>query len=261
MSIPRCTAVCSRARAIVAALAAALALSCHAHVATMAYVGWHAPTPAIVLRDDEEPYCLDTFEPALAPYGTWIDDEVYGFVWIPSPTLVGSGFTPYLSGGRWAYTSEGYVFVSEYSWGWVTYHYGRWVHSTVHGWAWVPGARYAPAWVEWRYGGGHIGWAPVRPTWRWRLRVAYVVVAPPAPFVFVSTKAFFSPHLSVYVAPPSMHAAMHATTTRWIAPPAATFGGPPPELVGIPRSHTVHATVVPAPHIKAVPWGRSLVIR
>lgn len=264
MSIGNCLGARRAARASSASLAAAAALSigCYAEVYGGSYVTTAPPPPpppAAVVYDDEDPICLDTFQPVLAPYGAWVEDDVHGLVWVPSAMVVGVGFRPYLSGGRWAYTKEGYVFVSEHSWGSVTYHYGRWVHASAYGWVWVPGARYAPAWVEWRYGGGYIGWAPLRPMWRWRGGAAYHAAVPPAPpFTFVSTKAFFSPHLSVFLAPPAMHATLYATTTRWIPPPGATFHGPPPKLAGIPHSHIVHSTVAPTsiPRLPLKPPGQ-----
>jgi hypothetical protein len=265
MSIDGLATVRPRARAIAASLAALGALSiggCYAEVYGGSYISTAPPRPAVVVYDDEDPICLDTFQPALTPYGAWVEDDAYGLIWVPSTAIVGVGFTPFLSHGRWAYTSEGYVFVSEHPWGWVTYHYGRWVYSTVYGWVWVPGARYSPAWVEWRYGGGYIGWAPMRPMWRWRGHVAYLApVPPPAPFMFVSTTAFFSPQVSLFVAPPTMHATLFAMTRRWIAPPAATFYGPPPKVAGIPRSHVGRAKIAPPPQPKTVPWGTPLRIK
>jgi hypothetical protein len=44
----------------------------------------------------------------------------------------------------------------------VVYHYGRWIHDR-GAWFWVPGDEWAPAWVNWRYGGDDIGWAPMPP--------------------------------------------------------------------------------------------------
>ena len=69
--------------------------------------------------------------------------------------------------GHWVYTDEwGWYWVSdddEDDWGWVTYHYGRWAFDRRLGWFWVPGDEWAPAWVDWRYGGDYVGWAPLPP--------------------------------------------------------------------------------------------------
>ena len=33
-------------------------------------------------------------------YGTWVEDETHGLIWIPSPAIVGVGYRPYVAGGR-----------------------------------------------------------------------------------------------------------------------------------------------------------------
>src|SRR5207253_11242825 len=43
-----------------------------------------------------------------------------------------------------------------------TFHYGRWALLPA-GWAWVPGTVWGPAWVDWFWGDGFIGWAPLAP--------------------------------------------------------------------------------------------------
>jgi len=78
----------------------------------------------------------------LDPYGNWVEDATYGTAWVPSPTVVGDDFTPYQTAGHWAYDDD-YVWVSEYSWGWAPFHYGRWVYVGGVGWEWIPGRTYA----------------------------------------------------------------------------------------------------------------------
>src|SRR5690606_3356237 len=46
---------------------------------------------------------------------------------------------------------------------WAVYHYGRWYDDDRLGWCWVPGRNWAPAWVTWRRGDRHVGWAPLPP--------------------------------------------------------------------------------------------------
>lgn len=95
-------------------------------------------------------------------YGQWIETDDYGPVWRPDATVVGVDFTPYETGGSWAYTDAGWAFSCDYPWGWLPFHYGRW--GWFHGyWGWVPGHRWGPAWVQWRHGGGVVGWRPLRP--------------------------------------------------------------------------------------------------
>ncbi len=137
-----------------------------------------APSP--LLRDgaapndvvnDQNPEALTKFRPYLDPYGTWMDDPTYGRVWVPSPSVVGPNFQPYVTNGRWALDEGGeWIWVSDYSFGWVVFHYGRWVSTQSAGWAWIPGYQYAPAWVVWRVPTGsydYVGWAPAPPTFVW----------------------------------------------------------------------------------------------
>lgn len=95
----------------------------------------------------------------LSPYGNWINDPQYGYVWSPRE----SEFHPYRSNGNWAHTRFGWTWVSGYSWGWAPFHYGRWIMDPYYGWLWIPGYEWAPAWVDWRSGGDYYGWAPMGP--------------------------------------------------------------------------------------------------
>ncbi len=97
---------------------------------------------------------------ALDGQGQWSSNPQYGDIWIP--TGVRTDFVPYGTDGQWRPTDAGWYWQSSLPWGWLTFHYGRWV--TVGGvWAWVPGRMFAPAWVAWRHGGGWAGWAPLPP--------------------------------------------------------------------------------------------------
>jgi hypothetical protein len=100
------------------------------------------------------------FYDQLSPYGQWVENPDYGYVWIPDE---GSGFTPYLSNGYWAPTDYGWMWVSNYNWGWAPFHYGRWDYSNYYGWFWVPDNEWGPSWVIWRSSGNYYGWAPMRP--------------------------------------------------------------------------------------------------
>jgi hypothetical protein len=100
------------------------------------------------------------FEERLAPYGRWVDTPEYGRVWIPATSS--PDWQPY-SEGRWVYTEWGWSFVSDVPWGWAVFHYGRWGWRAGFGWFWVPGFVWAPAWVSWRWSGGHVCWSPYAP--------------------------------------------------------------------------------------------------
>jgi hypothetical protein len=117
---------------------------------------------------DDDPSALTDFRAPLEPYGTWSDDATYGTVWSPAPSAVGADFTPYVSAGHWAYDDD-YVWVSDYSWGWAPFHYGRWVFVDGRGWSWIPGREYRGAWVNWEVDDGYsyLGWAPMGPAFVW----------------------------------------------------------------------------------------------
>jgi hypothetical protein len=93
--------------------------------------------------------------------GSWIEVGNYGYCWQPDAAS-DSSWRPYAD-GYWAYTDEGWTWVSYEPFGWATYHYGRWVRLADYGWVWKPGYEWGPAWVSWRFGGGYCGWAPLPP--------------------------------------------------------------------------------------------------
>jgi hypothetical protein len=102
-----------------------------------------------------------TFYDAMSPYGQWVNNPQYGYVW--QPTAVAGDFSPYLTGGHWAYTDYGWTWVSDYDWGWAAFHYGRWFHDDMYGWMWAPGSEWAPAWVMWGSYDDNYCWAPIAP--------------------------------------------------------------------------------------------------
>jgi hypothetical protein len=85
--------------------------------------------------------------------GDWQSDPDYGPVWFPP---VGAGWAPY-SQGCWIWIAPwGWTWVDDARWGFMPFHYGRWVHVR-SGWAWSPGQFsvrpvYAPALVAWGTG-------------------------------------------------------------------------------------------------------------
>jgi hypothetical protein len=103
------------------------------------------------------------FYSSLAPYGTWVYVDGYGYCWQPSVVVLHPGWRPYCHGGRWVYTDLGWYWHSDYSWGWATFHYGRWFAHPRWGWLWWPDTVWAPAWVTWRYHPAYCGWAPLPP--------------------------------------------------------------------------------------------------
>jgi hypothetical protein len=104
------------------------------------------------------------FQDALRPYGEWIEISGYGSCWKPK---VDARWMPYTL-GHWGYSDAGWTWISDEKFGGVVFHYGRWLHTSTDGWCWVPGLDWAGAWVSWRYGTEHIGWAPLPPQATWQ---------------------------------------------------------------------------------------------
>jgi hypothetical protein len=102
----------------------------------------------------------DYVQEQLTPYGTWVDVPGYGRCWQPSE--LPDGWRPYYDSGHWVYTDAGLYWQSDYPWGAIPFHYGRWAWAgDDYHWVWVPGYEYAPAWVFWRHCDGYLGWAPL----------------------------------------------------------------------------------------------------
>lgn len=127
-----------------------------------------APPPGDERSYDREAYNdLDSayFYNELQPYGIWVNYAPYGYVWLPGD--VGYSWRPYTR-GHWVWTDYGWTWVSAERWGWIAFHYGRWGWDGRLGWYWVPDIVWGPAWVAWRWGDAHIGWAPLPPGGDWR---------------------------------------------------------------------------------------------
>ena len=215
--------------------------------------------------EDTDPAAVETFKPVLNSYGTWVEEPTYGTVWVPNQSEVGANFSPYLTAGHWSYTTEGYYWNSDYSWGWATFHYGRWVWSDAYGWTWIPGAAYSPAWVDWRYGGGYMGWGPMYPRYGWHSGYAVWIGVGPTPYVFAPCNSFFSPQPSGVVVSAGAAPGLVAGTSAYTPPPrpvvgARPFVGPDPKVAGIPSTAINKATMEPPTVAKPanVPWKSAL---
>jgi hypothetical protein len=192
--------------------------------------------------DDDDPAALADFRASLEPHGTWTDDPTYGTVWAPSEAAAGPDFTPYVSGGHWAYDND-WVWVSDYEWGWAPFHYGRWVWLGGRGWAWIPGRAYRGAWVTWGVDDeyGYVGWAPLAPAFVWFGGVAVAFpghVGPP--WVYCRRGDVFSPTLRGRVVAGAA-AGPIAMRVRPYVPATPGVAGPSPQKLGfqsvqIPRA-------------------------
>lgn len=148
-----------------------------------------APQATQPWADPQADYSL--FYDSLSSHGRWLDVTGYGYVFRPS-FAERSSWRPYLD-GRWVWTDQGWAWDSNEPFGWACYHYGRWVRLSRHGWVWIPGREWAPAWVSWRYGSDHVGWAPLPPSAGYG-RIGHDCDArydiSPASYIFISASQF-----------------------------------------------------------------------
>ena len=121
-----------------------------------------APTDDVAQPPAQE-VNFDYFHDQLAPFGTWVN--VGGTMyWRPDAALAANpDWRPYYDMGQWVQTDNGLFWQSDYTWGDIPFHYGRWVLDPVRGWLWAPDYTWGPAWVFWRHAEGDaaIGWAPL----------------------------------------------------------------------------------------------------
>jgi hypothetical protein len=211
------------------------------------------PMPEGMLDDGYDPQAYTQFESTLSPYGSWVEDPTYGRVWVPSSTVVGDDFTPYASGGYWADSDYGWAWVSDWDWGWAPFHYGRWLTLAGFGWCWVPGTVWGPAWVDWRFGNGYAGWAPLPP--------AGVVIGPPTVarsgwrFTLAADLGRRSPSFVPHHVAPAIYArtlAVRNLRTAAIGGSTVRFNaGPPTAQVSASLGRDVHVTRLAevAPHM------------
>jgi len=135
---------------------------------------------------------FQVFYDNLSPYGKWIQDAGYGYVWVPSQ----QGFRPYFSNGYWVMTEYGSTWVSTYPWGWAPFHYGRWTFDDFYGWVWIPGTDWGPAWVVWLSGGDYYGWSPMQPGGRINIVMSPGYYTPADWWVFIPRTALLNPAFS-----------------------------------------------------------------
>lgn len=216
---------------------------------------------------DTDPSALTDFQSTLDPHGSWVDDPMYGTIWVPNADEVGADFAPYVSGGHWGY-EDGDVWVSDYSWGWAAFHYGRWVWLRDRGWSWIPGRLYSDAWVVWRVGDdatAYVGWAPMPPTWGWRGGVAGLLgFVSWEPFVFCPSREVFSTSLAPRVVSGDPAAPLLARTRPYVkaspavgAPgPSRAPQGPPPASLGIEPSRVARPASADLALVRAREFAR-----
>jgi len=173
-----------------------------------------APAPETVAAEPAQdampvaqpaPVTVYYFYDSLTPYGTWVNVDGYGRCWRPTVVTANPGWQPYCDHGHWVYSSCGWYWTSDYTWGWAPFHYGRWFHHASFGWCWAPDTVWGPSWVTWRYSGDYCGWAPLPPfsgyasgigfTYRGAsVGVDFTFGLGASVFTFVPTRNFCDPH-------------------------------------------------------------------
>ncbi|MFO0558120.1 MAG: DUF6600 domain-containing protein [Polyangiales bacterium] len=104
---------------------------------------------------------------ALAEHGRWQSSSL-GELWIPA---VGEReeFVPYVTHGQWVQSAQGPQWSSQFAWGPIVFHYGRWVRVG-SSWGWRFDRAYSPSTVLWRRSGSYVGWSVAgHDEWCWLL--------------------------------------------------------------------------------------------
>jgi DNA segregation ATPase FtsK/SpoIIIE-like protein len=219
------------------------------------------PAPATALAPPTAPRDYAVFYERLAPHGRWIDVSGHGLCFQPRLAR-NRTWRPYVD-GCWGWSSLGWTWQTSEPFGWATYHYGRWLNLTSHGWLWVPGCEWAPAWVAWRQSRDHIGWAPLPPEngpcapVRRDCDTRYNLG--PASYTFVRTTHFVRPSYSTCIQPVSYNSTLfhHTVNITQIVPCGGGIPGGTPLYMhhGGPPRHQIEETCrqpVPQPQIRPV---------
>lgn len=169
--------------------------------------------PVVVTPPLTPPTEVSEFYQPLAPYGSWIIVEPYGWCWQPSVVTINAGWSPYCDNGKWLWSDSGWYWHSYYSWGWAPFHYGRWFHHPHRRWVWMPDRVWGPSWVCWRETPGYYGWAPLPPRSHFSVGIGWTFGGSPvgpnfgfglssAHFTFVAGQHFGDRRLSAHRLPP-----------------------------------------------------------
>jgi len=169
-------------------------------VAVLAFVGVTGALSQYAVGQHETGISFGVFYSSLDAYGEWIPVSHGLYGWRPLGVM--TGWRPYTV-GRWVWSEYGWYWYSDEPWAWAAYHYGRWHYDDYYGWIWIPGYDWAPAWVEWRAGGDHIGWAPLGPYALFNIHVGitydYGWATPGNYWCFTHARYFNNPRIDRYV--------------------------------------------------------------
>lgn len=185
-------------------------------------------------------------------YGELLDHGVWftlSGAWVWQPRIVQSdrAWRPYFTAGNWRRENNAWFWTSDYVWGPIVFHHGRWYASPANGWVWVPGTDWSPAWVTWRIADDVCGWAPQPPDAELLARIAtkgYELSW--SHFAFVPARSFLARDLD-----------KHAVDGSWYGERSrAVTDGPAPAMVGYVESFGVASTY----ESTSVTWGAPLVV-
>jgi hypothetical protein len=183
-----------------------------------------ATEPPPQTEEQPAPVTVTYFYDTLAPYGSWVDLDGYGWCWRPSVCVYNPSWQPYCDHGHWVYTDCGWYWFSDYSWGWAPFHYGRWFRHPHWGWCWAPDTMWGPSWVTWRQSSGYCGWAPLPPFATYQAGVGFFYRGSAVSigfnwglsencFTFVPTQFFCDPHPRRYCVAPAQVTQIFNQTT------------------------------------------------
>lgn len=164
----------------------------------------------------------------LAQHGTWRNENAYGWYWRPYEADRISTWKPYLTGGSWQWVNDTWSWKSDYIWGEVVFHYGRWAKIAGRGWIWIPGVEQSPAWVEWVQADGAWGWAPTPPAAGFAPGFALSLALQPEDFMFVPEGQLMQRNLDGIAQPGSAPGANPPPQPIVVQSPPQTVVVPPP---------------------------------
>ncbi len=183
---------------------------------------------------------LDAAPAAKSPpyYGELLDHGVWftlsgDWVWQPRVVQSDRNWRPYFTAGNWRRENKAWFWASDYVWGAIVFHHGRWFASPANGWVWVPGSDWSAAWVQWRIADDLCGWAPQPPGDDFFARIGVRgYKSTEAHFTFVPARRFLERDLD-----------NHAADGSWYWQRSrAVVHGPAPAMVGLVESFGVTDT-------------------
>jgi hypothetical protein len=182
----------------------------------------------------------------LLDHGVWF--TLSGdWVWQPRVVQSDRAWRPYFTAGNWRRENNAWFWASDYVWGPIVFHHGRWYASPANGWVWVPGTDWSPAWVSWRIADDVCGWAPQPPGAEFFARIsAQGYELSWSHFAFVPARRFLARDL-----------AKHAVDGSWYGQRSqSVVHGPAPAMVGYVESFSVAGTYESTTET----WGAPVVV-